>query len=359
MKAALRNSLKKAALPLLLGLPASPLLAEELLTPAEKPSDAWTLNFYLENDLFADTDQQYTNGVRVSWVSPEVGNFIDDPQIPGWVRDANRWLTQLDPEPAPFEKDPRHHLVVTLGQEMYTPADRDRTTLDPDDRPYAGWLYLGFGYHTQTRHKLKSFQVNLGMIGPWSLAEESQNFIHDLRGFERFKGWDNQLHNEPGIQLLYERKQRLFQGGIVDNFQHDLIGHVGGSLGNVATYLNTGAEYRIGYQLPQDFGTSALRPGGDNSTPGSGDPRFYDQWGVHAFVSIDGRWVLRDIFLDGNTFRDSHSVDKEPFVADAAWGVAATYDRWKLSLARYYRTQQFEKQDGGHKFGSIALSYSF
>ncbi|WP_036186442.1 lipid A deacylase LpxR family protein [Marinobacterium lacunae] len=337
----------------LLGATASPLVFS---APGD---DSWTLSLYLENDLFADTDQQYTNGVRASWVSPEIDSFIDDPTIPGWIRGTNRALTMFDPQPARFEKEPSRRLIVTLGQQMYTPADRDRTTLDPNDRPYAGWLYLGFGYHTRTRHKLKSFEANLGVVGPWSLAEESQNFIHDLRGFKKFKGWDNQLHNEPGVQFIYEYKQRLMFGGLFENFQHDLIGHAGGSLGNVATYLNTGAEYRIGYNLPQDFGTSALRTGGDNSTPTSVDPRLHNEWGVHAFLSLDGRWVARDIFLDGNTFRDSHSVDKKPLVGDAAWGVAATWERWKLSLARYYRTQQFEGQDGGHKFGSIALSYSF
>lgn len=325
-----------------------------------QPGDkGWTLNLYLENDLFEDTDQQYTNGVRISWVSPEIGSFIDDPDIPAWIRATNRMLTPLDPQPARFEKSPGQRLIVTLGQQMYTPADRERRALDPDDRPYAGWLYLGFGYHTQTRHKLKSFEVDLGIVGPWSLAEESQDFIHDLRGLEKFSGWDNQLHNEPGIQLIYEYKQRLVFGGLFENFQYDLIGHAGGSLGNVATYLNGGMEYRIGYNLPQDFGTSTLRTGGDNSTATSIDPRLHNEWGVHAFLSLDGRWVVRDIFLDGNTFRNSHSVDKEPLVADAAWGVAATWERWKLSLARYYRTQQFEGQGGGHKFGSIALSYSF
>ncbi|WP_027854249.1 lipid A deacylase LpxR family protein [Marinobacterium litorale] len=337
------------------GLALAPLTTQA----ATEVDKAWTLNLYFENDLFTDSDQQYTNGVRASWVSPAIDSFIDDPAVPRWIRSINKRLTVLDPQPEPFEDGPTQRLVVTVGQQMFTPEDHTRTTLDPNDRPYAGWLFMGFGYHTQTRHKLKSFEVNLGVVGPWSLAEESQNFIHDLRGFDRFQGWDNQLKNEPGIQLLYERKQRLVYGALIDNVQHDLIGHLGASLGNVGTWVNGGMEYRIGYQLPQDFGTSALRPGGDNSTPGHGDPRFYDQWGVHAFVSLDGRWVMHDIFLDGNSFRDSHSVDSRPWVADAAWGVAATWDRWKLSLARYYRTRQFEKQDSAHKFGSVALSYSF
>lgn len=325
----------------------------------ETADKTWTVNLYFENDLFSNTDQQYTNGVRASWVSPAVDDFINDPEIPAWVRTANQALTTFDPEPAPFEHNATHRLILTLGQQMYTPRDRDRTTLDPNDRPYAGWLYLGFGYHTETRHKQKSFEVDLGVVGPWALAKQAQDFIHDLRGFERFKGWDNQLHNEPGIQMIYERKHRLLFGGLFDNVQYDLIGHAGGSLGNVATYLNAGAEYRVGYNLPQDFGTSALRIGGDNSTPSQVDPRLHNEWGVHAFASMDSRWVLHDIFLDGNSFRDSPSVDKKPLVSDFVWGIAATYDRWKLSLAHYYRTEEFKGQGGGHKFGSIALSYSF
>lgn len=340
----------------------SPLLAAETTDSTESvitPDQSWTANFYFENDLFSNTDQQYTNGVRLSFVSPEIDSFIDDPDLPGWMRDANRWLAPLDPEPVQLGDDASRRLIFTLGQLMFTPKDRERTTVDPHDRPYAGWLYMGFGYHTQTRNRMNSFEVNLGMVGPAALAEESQNFIHDLRGFEQFEGWDNQLHNEPGLQLIYEHKYRWLRQSWGSHWEHEVLLHAGGSLGNVATYLNTGAEYRIGKHLPRDFGTSALRPGGDNSVPGQGDPRFSHLWGIHGFVSVDGRWVLQDIFLDGNTWRNSHSVDKEPLVGDIAFGIAATWQQWKLSYARIYRTRQFETQQGNHNFGSLALSYTF
>ncbi len=328
--------------------------------PAAKSQDRWTTNLYFENDLFRETDQQYTNGVRASWVSPEIDNFIDDPRLPGWIRGANRWLSPLDPEPIHLGEDVSRRLIFTLGQQIYTPQDRDRTTLDPDDRPYAGWLYAGFGYHTQTRDRMNSFEANLGMIGPASLAQEAQDFIHDLRGFEKFKGWDNQLKNEFGIQLIYEHKYRWIRAPIAAGWEQEVLLHAGGSLGNVATYVNGGFEYRLGYRLPYDFGTSALRPGGDNSVPRQGDPRLkIQQWGVHAFASMDARYMAHDIFLDGNTWRESHSVDRIPGVADAAFGIAATYERWKLSYARIYRTRQFEQQPGSHNFGSLALSYTF
>ncbi|WP_328515304.1 lipid A deacylase LpxR family protein [Marinobacterium marinum] len=326
---------------------------------AEEVDKSWTANLYFENDLFSETDQQYTNGVRLSWVSPEIDSFIDDPALPDWLRSANRLLTPLDPEPIHLGDDVSRRLIFTIGQQIMTPDDRERTTLDPNDRPYAGWLYAGFGYHTQTRRRMNSFEVNLGMIGPASLAKEAQDFIHDLRGFDKFQGWDHQLRNEVGLQLVYEHKYRWMRESLAPRWEHEAIVHGGGSLGNVATYLNGGIEYRIGKHLPHDFGTSALRPGGDNSVPGRGDPRFRHQWGVHAFVSLDGRYVLRDIFLDGNTWRDSHSVDRRPWVADAAFGVAATWERWKLSYARIYRTRQFEQQDSSHNFGSLAIAYTF
>lgn len=356
------SKVKQTLCLLSLGCLASAVTAAEP-PPAESPSlnadQSWTANFYFENDLFSDTDQQYTNGVRLSFVSPEIDNFIDDPDLPGWMRDANRLLAPLDPEPVRLGEDVSRRLIFTLGQLMYTPEDRERTSIDPTDRPYAGWLYMGFGYHTQTRKQMNSFEVNLGMVGPAALAQESQDFIHDLRGIDNFNGWHNQLRNEPGLQLVYEHKNRWLRQSLGKGWEHEVLLHAGGSLGNVATYLNTGAEYRIGKHLPHDFGTSALRPGGDNSVPGRGDPRFRHHWGIHGFVSVDGRWVLRDIFLDGNTWRSSHSVDKEPLVGDVAFGIAATWQQWKLSYARIYRTRQFETQQGNHNFGSLAVSYTF
>ena len=45
----------------------------------------------------------------------------------------------------------------------------------------------------------------------------------------------------------------------------DVIPHFGFS-GNVATYANAGLK-RAGWGLPDDFGTSPIRPAGDNSAP--------------------------------------------------------------------------------------------
>lgn len=117
-------------LPLLAGAEAMP---ED--TPPLTPDQSWTANFYFENDLFTDTDQQYTNGVRLSFVSPEIDSFLDDPDLPGWMRDANRWLAPLDPEPVRLGESVSRRLIVTLGQLMFTPKTGSAAALTPMTAP--------------------------------------------------------------------------------------------------------------------------------------------------------------------------------------------------------------------------------
>lgn len=325
--------------------------------PLADPGAHWTANFYLDNDLFTNTDQDYTNGIKASWISPDLQNYVDDPQLPAWVRNINQQLTLLHGN-KPGEQ---RNLVISLAQTMYTPGDRYATDIIANDRPYAGWLYMGLAYQRRHDNLLDIAELNLGIVGPAALAKESQDIVHDLRGIERFDGWHNQLHNEPGINLHLTRKARLFRYGLGGRYSHDLIGHAGVSLGNVLTQASTGFEYRIGYRLPSDFGSSSIRPAGDNSAPGERwDSRILDKgWGWHLFVSAEGRLVARNIFLDGNTFRDSHSVDKEHIVGDISAGLALNYGSLKLTFSRVMRSREFKTQGNAHSYGSLALSYTY
>jgi lipid A 3-O-deacylase len=339
------------------------LLVLVLLTPAlshaiRDQKDRWTLNLYFENDLFSETDQNYTNGIRFSWVSPDLEDYIDDPAIPPAIKQINRKLIFFHKS----HKGLQRNIIASLGQTMYTPKDRAATELIEDDRPYAGWLYSSFSFQSKNDVQLDTVEVHIGVIGPASLAQETQNFIHDLRGFERFQGWDNQLENELGLLFLWEHKRKLIKPTAdPENFSYDLISHSGIAIGNVADYLNFGAEFRIGWLIPNDFGTSAVRPGGDNSAPDvTWDPRERGKgWGMHGFISTDVRLVARDIFLDGNTFEDSHSVAKEPVVADASIGVSLIRYGVKVSYAQVFRTREFRKQDKTHSYGSLSISYTF
>ncbi len=73
----------------------------------------------------------------------------------------------------------------------------------------------------------------------------------------------------------------------------------------------------------------------------------------------EARAVLRNIFLDGNTFSSSRRVDKYPLVVDFQAGAAVTFQRLRLSYTHLFRTPEFQGQNGFDSFGSVALSLRF
>lgn len=333
------------------------LLFSDLHADHQVPGNSWTFTFRFENDLFAGTDQDYTNGIKLSWISPDLTSFRDSEKLPDWGKAIVKKL--------PYSEVPglQRNIVFSLGQNMFTPGDTVRRDLVTDDRPYAGWLYASAAFHNKNYRHLDTFEIQAGLVGPLSFAEEAQDFVHELRGIDQANGWDNQIENEPGIVLIYDHKDRVITPTQLPGFGFDAITHYGGALGNIYTYANAGVEMRLGWNLPTDFGTSLIRPGGDTNAPAdTKDPRFRrigHGFSLHSFAAVTGRLVLRDIFLEGNTFRDSHSVDKELLVGDFIVGVSLIFDSVKLSYAQVFRTKEFEGQDSGHHFGSVSISYTY
>ena len=52
-----------------------------------------------------------------------------------------------------------------------------------------------------------------------------------------------------------------------------------------------------------------------------------------TFLGYDARLMARNIFLDGNTWKDSHRVDKRPFVHDIALGAAYNHKNYRTEAA--------------------------
>jgi hypothetical protein len=247
---------------------------------------------------------------------------------------------------------------------MYTPRDTNARELVMDDRPYAGWLYGGMAFHSRNYRVLDTFELQAGFTGKWSLAERSQDFIHSIWGIERANGWDNQIATEPGIVLVYDHKYRLVPRlHFSRRWKADAIVHAGGAAGNVFTYMNGGVELRAGWNLPTDFGSALIRPGGDTTAPADTmDVRYSEDlndYSAHVFVATSGRLVLHDVFLDGNIFRRSHSVDKIPVVVDIVLGASVVFRSFKLSYAHVFRSSEFDGQGEGVGFGSLSISYTY
>lgn len=334
------NSFKTIFIPLFLFITIG-LLPLSSLAQKNKTKDHGSFGFYFGNDTFAGTDRCFTGGFKLSWMSKNLKNYRESP----WLK----WL--------PFVKKPGFLRAISfsLGLNIFTPDNIRRSDLTEDDRPYAGFLYLAIGIHSRSKTRLDTLELDLGIVGSHSYAEQVQKFIHEIINGVEPKGWHHQLKDEFAIQAIYERKWKLLQSRTDKKFGFDLIPHFGGGLGNISIYAHTGAQVRFGWNLPDDFGTSLIRPGGDCNIGFLSRGPF----GIHAFVAVDGKAVLRDIFLDGNTFRDSHSVEKNPFVADILVGIGLRIGGFNFSYSYVFWTKRFKTESKAQIFGAFKISYAY
>jgi len=311
------------------------------------PDNQGILSVQIENDMWGNGgDQNYTHGTRISYLSSE--------ETPNWLRKAAAFVPV-------FSRRGQLRTSYAMGQSIFTPDDITRKDLIEDDRPYAGWLYGAIGLISDHRvrdgslrsGRLDSLELNLGVVGPSSLVDETQSFVHKIVDAQQPKGWRHQLHDEFGIMLVYDRQWQAQYVSQVYGMGIDLTPHVGGTLGNVMTSLACGATLRVGRDLPSDYGPPTIRP----SLPGSGFFRPTRKFGWYLFAGLEGRYVLHSIFLDGNTFKSCHSVDREPWVGDIQAGLVLTWGDVRLSYTNIFRSDEFAEQKSPTEFGSISLSF--
>ena len=305
----------------------------------------------IENDFFGGgTDRHFTHGTRLI--------YLTKPKP--WITKAVGWVPWFELEREGVLKDSHESLQarasLSVGQNIYTPEDISDPDLIINDRPYAGWLYFGFGLvANQGSSRYDKVELAVGVVGPLSFAEEIHERWHSAFGLQNPEGWDHQLENELGVTLFYEQARRFGRNNLPYNLQFDLIPHFGGSVGNVFTYFSTGFTARLGSDLKSDFGPPRVRP----SLPGGGYLRSEKGRNWYLFAGLDGRVVLRNIFLDGNTFSGSHSVKKKRCVGDMQVGLTIQFNRFHVTYTQIFSSIEYVRQENTDSFGSLMISHHF
>jgi len=342
------------------GVAALPALAEPVPAAGETDKKAF-VTMQVENDLFANlsnTDRHYTNGLRLAWLSAP----RDD--LPKWLTDFSAPPLYSLLFPTPLSGKPVHRIGVAFGHAIFTPDDTASAVYLPNERPYAAWAHLTFSLQSYRRgEKGEAWQDNwkldVGVVGPAAQGEWVQNDWHDLIGAEQANGWHNQIRDEIGVNLSFERAWRssTLAPGPLLGWQTDVIPYTVVSLGTVQTYAGIGGTFRVGPALPDEFGPTRIYPG-------TGGSEWFETDGTsgcncYLFAGAEGRAVARDIFLDGNTFRDSVSIDKEHFVYDLKAGFTIVQGRARLSFTHVFRSKEYKGQPKPDQFGSIALTIAY
>lgn len=322
-----------------------PTLQTDITRQIRKMPNERFLTFNSENDLYGGgTDRNYTNGARVTYF--DLGTPMPD------------FFHTIDRAVPTFSINETTSISWSLGHNLYTPSDITVAGEQDDDRPWAAFLYGSAGLVSITKNHIDSLEATVGIVGPAAMGEQVQKLIHrHVSDSPMPKGWRHQLKNEPGIMLSWERSWRERYGLDALGWSAGATPYIGATLGNIYTYANTGVTF---YLTPYDgrFQDTPVRV--RPAMPGTGAfvvPDSTFSW--YLFGGLEGRVVGRNIFLDGNTFTDSHSVDKKYLVGDATAGLALTYGRTRLSYALIYRTREFDEQDKGDVFGTVTLGVRF
>ncbi len=305
---------------------------------AGDPNDSFELHLYWENDgsIFKPngrTDRHYTNGTKIA--------ISHRPSPSHWSSDF------LQSFPGKPSGKMRAAVGYLIGQNIYTPdhvgVPKKR---GPNDRKFAGWLYGGIYLQRSDEELHDHLELNLGVIGPSSLAEPMQRAIHDTFDLTDPKGWSGQLDDEVAFDLIYQRKWK-FSTKDFAGCQAQFIPQVGCMLGTAHRNLNIDATFRFGLNLPADFGPGRLL----DPVSSTYLQRVASTFSTYAFVRVGGKLVEHNRFLTG--------LSPEPFMAELQVGIVLEYKKLQLGYSQTFQTREYSQQSGKDSFGALTASWMF
>jgi lipid A 3-O-deacylase len=327
---------------------------EPTMSAFQQPSSPFRVTIIDENPTLAlfGRDRHYTNGFKLALTSCQLADdsFWNAPV---------RLLRSIHVFGAAGPGTDNRLEWTPVAQDIFTAQDHTHRFADPNDRPFAGWLYAGFQWiQNDDDRELTSFEVEAGVIGPWALGRQVENAFHDIVNIGRVHAWQFQLGNEFGAVGFWDRKWR-FNHDLGNGYSWEVIPGIELAAGNIFTYGGVNALVRWGRGLKANWGPDMIRPSYNGTSYFSAE-RGGVPIGFDVYLGTQGRVVAQNIFLDGNTFQHSRSVDKEIIVGDALAGIEFFYrDFLRTGFTFLLRSNEFTKQRGPDTFGGFYLSFAF
>ena len=322
----------------------------------------WQVLFQLDNDLFADSDRDYTSGVRLGFVQEIPAESGTGQKINQRLQDGARKLTnRLRSFRMSEESELRFARGIGLSQLIFTPDDPEALQAPEGERPYAGWLGVEYSLHVKERNLANSLTFTVGTTGDGSFAQETQDWVHrNISNSPLFQGWDSQVPSELTLNIHFDHKQRF--GGLSNRsgggIEFDGYYEFGAALGNYRTDAYIGGLARIGYRLPSNFSTPRVQLGSFGQQLFSADDVYAKKPSVFLFGGIRASAVAHDITLDGPLFRDfAGAVTSETLVGELLYGFGVKYRNIDLVLSQTLRSDEFVGQSNSQRFGSVMIGF--
>jgi hypothetical protein len=238
-----------------------------------------------------------------------------------------------------------------LAQFMFTPQNISLADIQYDDRPYGGALYAIHSLQSiDTAQRIKvTTELFLGVIGPISLAEESQTQVHRLINYTKPEGWDHQVSNDIIVnynitiekQILYPSK-RILLVGFIETYS--------GTLYNAA---GLGFMLRIGKF--KDYFSGIEKPTG----------HLKNKYQLYVFMKPIARVVISNALLEGGLIneltasQEGYTLNKDQIERlTVLYDVGLTFEmpKFSISIIQKLRTAEF-KGSHSQEVGNITLQF--
>ncbi|RYZ13788.1 MAG: lipid A deacylase LpxR family protein [Alphaproteobacteria bacterium] len=301
-----------------------------------------TVTLMHDNDEWADTEEEYAQGSRLSVVSEDWGRS-------GLAQGVAAWLPG-------GEAGDRVSAGFGIGQSFFVPRDIDATTPVAEQRAYAGWLH-GSGLLVRSNASRQDvWKVDVGVVGPSALSEPLEEFFHGIFNGRDMNGWDNQITDRAAVNVSVERRWRNIVP--VGGLAFDVSPAVGLEVGTVSVAADAGLTVRFGAGLEEDFGAPRVGALGGSMERGDG-------WSLYAFASANARYQAYDLFLDeaggedGDAVRGGSAISLSKTRTEASLGVVAANGPARLTVAWTEESTRYDQQAGRHKYGEVTLGWVF
>ncbi|WP_167426754.1 lipid A deacylase LpxR family protein [Vibrio diabolicus] len=257
----------------------SKLIVLTLLSPVAMASTKSTVSFTLDNDGIFGVDQDYTNGIFLSYAT---GQLKQESQ---W-----RWLSLADSEHANIDK-----IELVLGHKMWTPSDIEADYPLVNDRPYAGYLHTEINYLSLTDDKAVRYNFTIGATGESSLSEKAQEIVHGITGSTDPQGWDYQIDDKVAFSLGYRVFNKLMRSE-GQKTQWEIININDINAGNFRSDVSQGVMFRWGTNLASSIGAANISV----ESPFSASMLAQDTSSWFLFTGFEGRYRFNDMTIEGD-----------------------------------------------------------
>ena len=310
-----------------------------LAAPSESLAQRPAFTFQSENDAYPSWgDDDYTNGLRLS---------LDYSRAILWGR---WWSRHDDCRNVLAGTAPCRRTTLILGQNFYTPHNITISEVQPDERPYSAWLYIGMAARLATDRRLRSVELQLGTTGRPALGEEVQSWWHARPWVEAPQpmGWAHQVRTVPGLVGVIAMWDDKFafeaKTGGSDGFVFaDAIPYYRLTVGNVHDSVAAGTTVRLGYNLQRRWTEKigpTVRIASLQGAAASTERRF--DFGV--FGASETRAVFWNALLQHETYTPRTLRPASRGVVDFEAGMTAGYRGVSGGFRWVWRSPEF---DGG------------